>query len=126
MKLIGLTGGIGSGKTTVARFFGQLGIPIFIADVQAREVLENSPEVHQKIIALLGERAIIDGKPDRKYISSQVFKNREKLDSLNAIIHPEVAKIFQKWQTQQHSPYVIYEAAILFETGGYQKMDFNI
>jgi len=121
MMVIGLTGGIGSGKTTVARMFNELEIPVYIADDAAKSILDTSAEVKKDILALLGDKAYSGELPDRKYIASRVFASEEKLKKLNQIIHPAVARDFENWKVSQVSPYLIYEAAILFETGGYKK-----
>lgn len=126
MKVVGLTGGIGSGKTTVANFFEELGIPVYIADVEAKKLMNASSKVKAGVTALFGEKAYIDGLLNRKYIASQVFDDPAKLEALNAVVHPQVALDFSSWKQQQTSPYVIYEAAILFEKGGYKKCDYNI
>ncbi|HZJ36199.1 MAG TPA: dephospho-CoA kinase [Gillisia sp.] len=123
MKVIGLTGGMGSGKTTVANFFKELGIPVYIADDQAKSLMNTSAEVKSKIIGLLGKKAYPDGILDRKYVAAQVFNSEEKLEKLNSIVHPAVANDFENWKNSQNSPYVIYEAAILFEKGGNKKCD---
>lgn len=123
MKIIGLTGGMGSGKTTVAGFFRELGIPVYIADDAGKRLMASSTEVKNQIIELLGPGSYLNSHPDRKYIASQVFHSEEKLGKLNGIIHPAVEKDFQAWSKSQNAPYVIYEAAILFESGGYKKCD---
>ncbi|MCB7479675.1 dephospho-CoA kinase [Christiangramia sediminis] len=126
MKVVGLTGGIGSGKTTVAGFFKELNIPIYIADEAGKRLMNTSSEIRQEIIALFGEEAYQDTLPDRKFIASKVFNDKDLLSKLNKIIHPAVEKDFKTWLKDQSSEYVIYEAAILFETGGYKKCDFSI
>lgn len=123
MRVIGLTGGMGSGKTTVANLFKELGIPVFIADEEAKYLMNTSQEIRNKVITLFGEQAYIAEDLDRKYIASVVFNAPEKLQKLNKIIHPAVARYFQLWVLKQTAPYVLYEAAILFETGGYKKCD---
>lgn len=123
---IGLTGGIGSGKTTVANFFADLGVPVYIADTEARKLQNESEEVIQQITALFGPEAYKDGILDRKFISGKVFNDPEKLKALNNIVHPQVALHFDRWKEKQDAEYVIYEAAILFEKGGYKKCDFTI
>ena len=123
MRVIGLTGGMGSGKTTVANLFKDLGIPVFIADDAAKFLMNNSEEVKRQILSLFGERALVDDELDRKYIASIVFNVPEKLEELNSIIHPAVATYFKEWVKQQDTTYVIYETAILFETGGYKNCD---
>lgn len=126
MKVVGLTGGIGSGKTTVAGYFQKLGVPIYIADEKAREITDTSSTIRQGIIAAFGEELYSHGELDRKSLALIVFKDQEKLELLNGIIHPEVEKHFEAWKKEQSSHYVVYEAAILFEKGGYKKCDFNI
>lgn len=126
MKVLGLTGGIGSGKTTVAGFFRELGIPVYIADTEAKQLMTSNEKVRSAIIDLFGEEAYEGALPDRKYIASRVFKDKEQLEKLNNIIHPAVARDFEAWKKIQHAPYVVYEAAILFEKGGYKKCDFNL
>jgi len=123
MMIVGLTGGIGSGKTTVATFFKELGIPIYIADDAGKKLMLTSEKVKNAIIALFGEHAYVEGIVNRKFIADQVFNSSEKLAQLNKIIHPAVANDFKTWLKDQKSDYVIYEAAILFESGGYKKCD---
>lgn len=126
MMVIGLTGGIGSGKTTVANFFKELGIPIYIADEAGKRLMETSPKIREQIISLFGESSYSGNIPERKYIASKVFSDKTLLEKLNNIIHPAVAADFKEWLQHQKSEYVIYEAAILFETGGYKKCDRSI
>lgn len=126
MKVVGLTGGIGSGKTTVAGFFKELNIPVYIADEAGKRLMNTSSEIRREIIVLFGEDAYQDNLPDRKFIASKVFNDKELLSKLNEIIHPAVEKDFNNWLKDQFSEYVIYEAAILFETGGYKKCDWTI
>lgn len=126
MMVVGLTGGIGSGKTTVAGFFQELGIPVYIADEAGKRLMLSSEKIKSAIMDIFGEKAYLNDAPNRKYIASLVFENPEKLEALNHIIHPEVAADFNVWVKDKKAPYVIYEAAILFETGGYKKCDFNI
>lgn len=123
MKIIGLTGGIGSGKTTVAGFFKELGVPVYIADDEAKMLMNSSPYIQQKIIALFGEEAYANGKLNNALLASQVFKNPLLLKKLNEIVHPEVGRHFKEWAAQQNAPYVIKEAAILFENGSYKNCD---
>ncbi len=126
MKVLGLTGGIGSGKTTVAGFFKELGIPVYIADEEAKILMNADPQVRAAIIALFGEKAYKGDLLNRKWIASIVFKDREKLEMLNAIVHPAVAAHFEQWKLEQTAAYVVYEAAILFEKGGYKKCNYNL
>jgi len=116
-KVIGLTGGIGTGKTTVSRIFSELGVPVYIADVEARRISEQ-PDVQKRIINTFGDEITTpNGQVDRRKLAVQVFSNEENLKKLNAIIHPLVKQDFQQWLSQQSAPFVIREAAILFESG---------
>ncbi len=126
MKIVGLTGGIGSGKTTVANFFKELGVPIYIADAEAKKLMTKNVELQQKIKALLGTDAYQNGELNRKYIAEQVFKNPEKLRALNNLVHPVVAEDFKKWINSQNAVFVIKESALLFETGDYKNCDVVI
>ncbi|MFO7718872.1 MAG: dephospho-CoA kinase [Gillisia sp.] len=126
MKVAGLTGGMGSGKTTVAGFFGELGVPVYIADEAGKRLMDTSAAVKSQIIQFFGEAAYSKGKLNRKYIASKVFNDREQLDKLNNIVHPAVARDFEQWKNTQTSAYVIYEAAILLETGGHSRCDWVI
>ena len=127
MLRVGLTGGIGSGKSTVGLIFKFFGIPVYIADVRAHGLMVNDPEVKAQIKALLGNASYAGDKPDRKYIASQVFQNPELLAGLNAIIHPAVRQDFTDWCQIYHlKPFVLHEAAILFESGVSDEMDETI
>lgn len=123
MLVIGLTGGIGSGKTTVGRLFEQLGVPVYNSDREAKRLMEESGTVREAIKALLGEQVYLENKPNRPLIASRVFANHDLLEKLNAIIHPAVRTDFKAWVGRQRFPYVIQEAAILFENGSYTKFD---
>ncbi|SHI97769.1 dephospho-CoA kinase [Mesonia phycicola] len=125
--VVGLTGGIGSGKTTIAKMFHELGVPIYVADNRAKYLMETSTEIHTKLISLLGPEALDkNGLPNRSFIASKVFKDKVLLEKLNAIVHPEVAKDFQTWVKLQKSAYVIYEAAIIFEKKLQDRFNFTI
>ena len=126
MKVIGLTGGIGSGKTTVANMFRELGVPVYIADDEAKRLMNSNEKVREQIIDLFGREAYTTSGLNRNYIASKVFTDTQLLDRLNAIVHPAVGLDFQKWKKQQVTPYIIYEAAILFEKGGYKNCDYNL
>ncbi|AVR43868.1 dephospho-CoA kinase [Christiangramia fulva] len=126
MITVGLTGGIGSGKTTIAGFFRELEVPVYIADEAGKRLMETSEEIRNKIIEIFGKEAYKNGLPDRKLIASRVFKDKALLEKLNNIIHPAVADDFNEWKARQKAAYVLYEAAILFETGAYKKVDFSI
>jgi len=122
-KIIGLTGGIGSGKTTVANYFKEFGVPVYIADDAAKEVMQ-SEIILSDIRKTFGDAVFEDKTLIRQKLATIVFADQEKLQQLNAIVHPAVAQHFKTWlSTHQQSPFIIYEAAILFESGGDQKCD---
>jgi dephospho-CoA kinase len=122
-KIIGLTGGIGSGKTTIANHFRNANIPVYIADDEARKISQ-SPEIIDKIKQKFGNAIFDNSILNREKLSQIVFNDPEKLKLLNAIIHPAVRKHFQSWVlNHKNVPFVIYEAAILFESGSYKNCD---
>jgi len=125
-KIIGLTGGIGSGKTTVANYFKELGIPVYIADVEGKKITE-SPKILKAIKDAFGSAVFDEERLNRQKVSQIVFNDSEKLKLLNSIIHPEVEKHFMNW-VNNHSnfPLVVKETALLFESGSYKKCDFVI
>lgn len=125
MKIIGLTGGIGSGKSTVARFFTLFGIPVYTADDEAKRLM-HSPKLVSAITKLFGENAYINGSLNRKFIARLVFNDGKLLQKLNAIVHPAVALDFKEWVNEQQAPYVIREVAILFENNGQDTCDQTI
>jgi len=127
MTTVGLTGGIGSGKTTIANLFAtEFTIPIYIADTKAKELIAQDTHLQQEIKALLGEEAFVEGKYNTAFVASIVFSTPEKLQALNQLIHPYVQQDFERWREEQHSPYVIKESAILFESGSYKDCDYII
>lgn len=126
MKIIGLTGGIGSGKTTVAGFFAELGVPVYIADIEAKRLTQNSKVIRKKLIALLGPETYNEAGLNRKFVAQIIFNDKELLQQVNSIIHPKVARHFERWVEKQTAPYCIKEAAILFENGGYKNCDATI
>lgn len=120
-KIVGLTGGIGSGKSTIARMFQQHGVPVYIADEEAKQLME-LPETIQKIQAVFGDDVLHSGKIDRKKLAQIVFQNPEKLQALNGIIHPLVRSHFETWlQMHAECAFIIKEVAILFESGSYKE-----
>lgn len=123
MKIVGLTGGIGSGKTTVAKFFEKLGTPVYYADEEAKRLMQSSKSLINGIINLLGEKAYQDGDMDRAYIAEIVFRDKEKLKELNALVHPEVESHFEKWLKTLNSNYAIQENALIFENNKESKYD---
>jgi len=123
MLKIGLTGGIGSGKSTVAETFAQLGIAIYLSDDRAKALMVNNEELKSAIISLFGEESYKSGQLNRSYIATKVFSDKMELEKLNALVHPELKKDFDLWCVDQTSPYIIKEAAILFESGANRGLD---
>lgn len=126
MIIIGLTGGIGSGKSTVLALFKALGAVAYVADIEAKKLMNSDAALRNEIIKLFGEKAYENGELNRSYISSIVFNNEEKLNALNALVHPKVREDFQHFIKTQKADFVIYEAAILFESGSNQFCDYII
>jgi dephospho-CoA kinase len=120
---LGVTGGIGSGKTTVCKVFGVLGIPVFSADDEAKKIQDNNRDIQIKINLLVGKDLFSSGKLDRPELAKIIFNNKELLEKVNSLIHPEVFRSFGEWFNKQDSPYSIMEAAILFESGAFRLMD---
>lgn len=114
-RIIGLTGGIGSGKTSVAKFLEKKDFPVYYSDDQAKNIVNIDSELKQKIISLLGEEAYLEGKYNRKYVAEKVFNDSELLEQLNHLIHPAVRLDFEKWVASQTSEFVFKETALLFE-----------
>jgi dephospho-CoA kinase len=125
MKIIGITGGIGSGKTTITKYIETLGYPVYIADDEAKKLLD-TPEVVNEIRNVFGEEIIKNNLVDKKKLATFVFGNENKLKQLNEIVHPKVRKNFTNWLKQCDKPFVVKEAAILFESGAYKDCDFTI
>lgn len=124
MLKIGITGGIGSGKTMICKMFSVLGIPVYNADHKASGLMEEEPDVVQKLEASFGEKIFKNGKIDRRALAEIVFSNKEALELLNSIVHPVVRRDFISWlDNKRDHPYVIKESAILFETGTYLELD---
>jgi dephospho-CoA kinase len=115
MKVIGLTGGIGSGKTTVAKMFIELGVPVYFADTEAKKIMVNSKKVRNNLIAEFGEDTYLNGELNKEYLAEIVFNNKEQLSAINSIVHPEVESHFKIWIEDQDAPFVIQENALIFE-----------
>jgi len=124
--IVGLTGGIGSGKTTVANYFIALNVPVYIADNEAKALMNRSKVIKRKLIKLFGDEAYVDNTLNKPFIASQIFSNQNLLKKMNAIVHPKVAKHFSNWVKKQNVPYVISEVAIIFENGSQGKYDYII
>ncbi|HEY6975861.1 MAG TPA: dephospho-CoA kinase [Chitinophagaceae bacterium] len=123
---IGLTGGIGSGKSTVAKIFETLGISVFYADMAARQVMNDDEELKQKIKETFGDAAYGNEMLNRKYIADIVFNDPFKLEQLNALVHPAAIAMAEKWMQQQTAPYAIKEAALFFEAGSTEGLDYIV
>ena len=122
--ILGVTGGIGSGKSLVCRIFSVMGIPVFEADAEAKKILMSDPHVMKNLHQVFGDEAFTDGVPDRKKIAAIVFTDPGKLQKLNGIIHPAVANAFDTWmKDHMDASFVIREAAILIESGSYKTTD---
>jgi len=126
MIRVGLTGGIGSGKSVVARIFESLGVPVYYADDAARQIQNQDPEVKKQITEVFGADAYNVEGLNRKFISDIVFSDRQKLDQLNAIVHPATIRDAERWLNEQTTPYALKEAAIIFESGSHRDLDLVI
>ena len=126
MLKVGITGGIGSGKTTVCQVFETLGIPVFYADYEAKQLIERNDEVVNQIKLLFGEDIYGDGGLNRERVASIVFNDPTLLEKLNNIVHPAILRYANQWMEKQNAPYVLKEAAIFFESGSNKDMDFMI
>lgn len=126
MLKIGLTGGIGSGKTTVAKVFTTLGIPVYHADLEARRLMETEPKLVELIRHHFSEKAYENGSLNRNYLSSIVFNDKKKLDLLNSLVHPFTIEDGKQWMGRQESAYAIKEAALIFESGSQGEFDLII
>lgn len=125
MLKIGITGGIGVGKTIVCKMFGQLGIPVYDSDSRAKWVMHHNPELKQELAAVFGTNTYTAaGELNRQYLSGDVFNNPERLALLNSLVHPHVRVDFMDWvERMQHAPYVIKEAALMYESEAWRQMD---
>ncbi|EGV42394.1 dephospho-CoA kinase [Bizionia argentinensis JUB59] len=126
MKIVGLTGGIGSGKTTVAKLFAEIGIPTYIADDEAKALMNRSKTIKRELIGLFGSEAYYNETINRTFIAQAIFSDKDLLNKMNAIVHPKVANHFKQWVTEQETVYVLKETAILFEHGGEKDCHFTI
>lgn len=126
MLKIGLTGGIGSGKSTVAKVFEILGIPVYYADEHAKRLMHDDPELKHKIITAFGESIYPDGILNRKELAQIVFNDPGKLQLLNSFVHPATIQDAENWMDAQSAPYSIKEAALIFESGIQQYLDLVI
>jgi len=126
MLRIGITGGIGTGKSTIGRIFELLGIPVYDADSQAKKLMVNNSALKKSIINVFGKDSYLGDELNREYLGEKIFKDEKRVNQLNALVHPAVALDFKYWCSDKELKYVIKEAALLFETGSYQDLDFTI
>ncbi|REG88451.1 dephospho-CoA kinase [Algoriphagus antarcticus] len=125
--LVGITGGIGSGKSTVAKIFSILGIPIYFADDRAKWLMVNDEILKKQLIEAFGSESYdSEGKLDRSFLAKEVFSDPEKVKTVNSLVHPAVGRDFSDWASTQNTPYVLKEAALIFETGNNKALDFVI
>ncbi len=123
MLRLGLTGGIGSGKSTVARIFSVLGIPVYDSDSASKKLMTEDEVLKDKIIQNFGKQSYVNDKLNRKYLSEQVFSDYKKTELLNSIVHPATIKDAEEWMKKQDAPYLIKEAALIFESGSHKFLD---
>jgi len=127
MIRVGLTGGIGSGKSLVCSILTKLQVPVYMADREARRLMNHDPELRAKITRMFGEQSYGKKGLNREFLAAQLFGDRQKLLSMNALVHPVVRQDFFAWADQHKGmPYVVEEAAILFESGAYKEMDQTV
>lgn len=123
MLRIGLTGGMGSGKSTVAKIFETLGVPVYYADQAAKKLMHNHPGLQEQITRLFGPQAYANGILQKKVIADAMFKDPEKVQAMNRIVHPVTIQDAEQWMEQQHAPYALKEAALIFESGSEKYLD---
>ena len=124
---IGITGGIGSGKSTVSHIFSILGIPIYDADSRAKYLMAHHEDLKQAIQKAFGKEAYLEnGELNRGFLAAQVFNDGEKVKTINALVHPAVAKDYLQWLAKQQSPYIVREAALMIESGSHKLLDILI
>lgn len=122
--LVGITGGIGSGKSTVAKVFSILGIPVYFADERAKWLMANDALLKKNIIDAFGEESYTDrGILNREFLARHIFGDEKKVNLINSLVHPAVRTDFEVWSSNQERPYVLKEAALLFETGSFKELD---
>lgn len=126
MVIVGLTGGIGSGKTTISKYFKSFGVPVYIADEEAKALMKRSKVIKRKLIQLFGESAYKNGELNRPFLASKIFSDKTLLLKMNTIVHPKVSSHFKRWLKKQDAPYVIKETAIIFENKLENQYDYII
>ncbi|MCW8311590.1 dephospho-CoA kinase [Sphingobacterium thalpophilum] len=123
---IGITGGIGSGKTFICRLFQMLGVPVYNADEEAKKLMNTDSRIREKLVAQFGQAVYKDGQLDRAFLARVVFSDAQKLQILNSIVHPIVIQEAKDWAARQKTRYSLKEAALLFESGSYKELDYTI
>ncbi|MBS1763195.1 MAG: dephospho-CoA kinase [Bacteroidetes bacterium] len=123
MLKVGLTGGMGSGKSTVAKIFQILGVPVYFADIEAKRIINTDPKIQKEITSYFGEKSFVGGKLNKQYISANIFSDRARINHLNSIIHPATIRDANDWMAKQTFPYAIKEAALIFEAGSEVYLD---
>lgn len=123
MIVVGLTGGIGSGKSTVARMFQNLGVPVYFADTEAKRIMHESSEVKKKLLSTFGEETFDQDTLNTAYLAKMVFNDKDKLDQLNAIVHPAVEADFRNWVSKQSVEIVVQENPLIFEKKSQSRYD---
>ena len=126
MIKVGITGGIGSGKSIIGKILTVIGFPVFNSDTEAKLLMVNNEKVIHQVKQVFGEKAYTDNQLNRKYLADQIFNNETLKEQLNQIVHPAVRQEFEEWSKRQNTTIVFNEAAILFETGRYKDFDYNI
>ncbi|MCK5067866.1 MAG: dephospho-CoA kinase [Bacteroidales bacterium] len=127
MFRVGLTGGIGSGKSLICSILEKLGVPVYYADAEAKRLMNSDPDLMTQIVELFGEQAYRQGSLDRKYLAERLFGDAEMLSAMNRVVHPAVHEDFKRWTNlQKEVPYVVEEAAILFESGAHGDLDYSV
>ena len=125
-KTVGITGGIGAGKSIISRIFSILGVPVYEADSRAKKLMASDSELQSQIIEKFGDESYQEGQLNRVYLAKLVFSDPDKTALINSLVHPAVAQDFQKWVAKQKTAYVLKEAALLFESGSYKYLDHVI
>ncbi|GGI58398.1 dephospho-CoA kinase [Winogradskyella haliclonae] len=124
--IVGITGGIGSGKTTISKYFEKFGIPTYHADKEAKALMNRSKVIKRKLVALFGEKAYQENKLNRAFLRQQIFKDKALLKQMNSIVHPKVGAHFKRWVRKQKAPYILKEVAIIFENNLQAQYDYII
>jgi dephospho-CoA kinase len=123
---VGVTGGIGSGKSLVCKIFRNLEIPVFEADTRAKKLISEDPDIRNELLKQFGQKIFRNAKLDRKFLADRIFSDSEARFRVNALVHPKVRADFRQWLGRQAGPYAVEEAALLFESGAWKEMDLNI